>query len=137
MSGFLLDTNVISELRKGERCAVKVDTWVRSVPQHENFISVLVVGELTRGTILRRRSDPSTPSALERWIAQVRNRYADRILPVTSEVAETWGKLGAIRPIPPEDGLMAATALVNGLILVTRNVNNVKGLGVTLLNPWM
>jgi predicted nucleic acid-binding protein len=137
MSGFLLDTNVISELRKGQRCAPKVNSWVRTVPQDETFISVLVVGELTRGISLRRRSDPATANALESWIVRIKNLYGDRILPVTLEVAETWGKLGAVRPIPPEDGLMAATALVHGLTLVTRNVKNVEGIGVPLVNPWI
>jgi predicted nucleic acid-binding protein len=137
MSGFLLDTNVVSEVRKGERCAPNVDAWIRTVPPDQGFISVLVVGELTRGTILRRRSDPATANILERWLAQITERYSERILPVTLEVAEAWGKLGAVRPIPPEDGLTAATALVHGLTLVTRNVKNVQGLGVALLNPWL
>jgi predicted nucleic acid-binding protein len=136
MSGFLLDTNVVSELRKKERCNPKVDAWARTVPRNRDFLSVLVVGELRRGAALKRRTDPATADALEKWIARLTQLYSDRILPVTLEVAEAWGKLGAIRPIPPEDGLLAATALVHGLTLVTRNIKNVEGLGVLLLNPW-
>jgi predicted nucleic acid-binding protein len=136
MSGFLLDTNVVSELRKKERCAPQVDAWARTVPRNRDFLSVLVVGELRRGAALKRRTDPATEDALEKWIARLTQLYSDRILPVTLEVAETWGNLSAIRPLPPEDGLLAATALVHGLTLVTRNVKNVEGLGVSLLNPW-
>ena len=137
MSGFLLDTNVVSELRKKGRCAPKVDAWAKTVPRDQDFLSVLVIGELLRGAALKRRSDPATAHALERWIARLTEFYGARILPVTLEIAAMWGKLGALRPIPPEDGLLAATALVHGLTLVTRNVKNVDGLGVPLLNPWV
>jgi predicted nucleic acid-binding protein len=136
MSGYLLDTNVISELRKRERCAPRVDAWARNHPAQQDFMSVLAVGELRRGIALKRAADPATADVLDRWLSKLTQRYGERILPVTLEVAETWGKLGAIRPIPPEDGLMAATALVHDLTLVTRNVRNVEGLGVELLNPW-
>jgi predicted nucleic acid-binding protein len=136
VSGFLLDTNVISELRKRERCAPKVEAWVRTNPQEKCFISVLVIGELRRGVILKRRNDPESAAVLEKWFASLTELYAERILPVTIHIAEEWGKLSAVRPIPPEDGLMAATALVHGLTLVTRNLRNVEGLGVDLLNPW-
>jgi len=136
MNGFLLDTNVVSELRKKERCAPKVSTWVATVPRNQDFLSVLVVGELVRGAILKRRTDPQMADALEKWIARLTHLYAERILPVTLEIAQEWGRLSALRPIPPEDGLLAATALVHRLMLVTRNVKNVEGLGVSLLNPW-
>jgi predicted nucleic acid-binding protein len=137
MSGFLLDTNVVSELRRKERCAPRVNAWAETVPRNADFLSVLVVGELRRGAALKRRTDQATADALEKWIARLTQLYGERILPVTLEVAETWGGLSAIRPIPPEDGLLAATALVHGLTLVTRNVKNVEGLGVSLLNPWI
>lgn len=136
MNGFLLDTNVVSELRKKQRCDRKVDAWASSVPPNRDFLSVLVVGELTRGANLRRRSDPKTADALERWIGRLTQLYSERILPVTLEIAEEWGRLSALRPLPPEDGLLAATAAVHRLTLVTRNVKNVEGLGVTVLNPW-
>ena len=136
MSGFLLDTNVVSELRKKERCAPQVNAWAETVPRNADFLSVLAVGELRRGAALKRRSDRATAEALEKWIARLTQLYGERILPITLEVAEAWGGLSAIRPIPPEDGLLAATALVHGLTLVTRNVKNVEGLGVSLLNPW-
>lgn len=137
MSGFLLDTNVVSELRKGTQCAPQVNAWAKTVAPNADFLSVLVVGELRRGAAMKRRSDPATADALEKWIARLGRLYSDRILPVTLEVAEAWGALSAVRPIPPEDGLLAATALVHDLTLVTRNVKNVEGLGVSLLNPWI
>jgi len=136
MNGFLLDTNVVSELRKKERCAPKVSAWAATVPRNQDFLSVLVVGELVRGAILKRRTDPQMADALARWIARLTHLYAERILPVTLEIAQERGRLSALRPIPPEDGLLAATALVHRLTLVTRNVRNLQGLGVSLLNPW-
>jgi predicted nucleic acid-binding protein len=137
MNGFLLDTNVVSELRKKERCGPHVNDWARTVPPNQDFLSVLVIGELRRGAALKSHKDPVTADALEKWIARLTALYSERILPITLEVAETWGKLSALRPIPPEDGLIAATALVYELTLVTRNVRNVEGLGVSLLNPWI
>ncbi len=136
MNGFLLDTNVVSELRKKERCAPKVSAWAATVTRNQDFLSVLVVGELVRGAILKRRTDPQMADALARWIARLTHLYAERILPITLEIAQEWGRLSALRPIPPEDGLLAATALAHRLTLVTRNVKNVEGLGVSLLNPW-
>ena len=136
MNGFLLDTNVVSELRKKERCAPKVNAWAAAVPRNQDFLSVLVVGELTRGATLKRRMDPRMAEALDKWIARLTHLYAERILPITLEIAHEWGRLSALRPIPPEDGLLAATALVHRLTLVTRNVKNVEGLGVSVLNPW-
>lgn len=136
MNGFLLDTNVVSELRKGTRCDPRVDAWSRTIAPHQDYLSVLVVGELRRGAALKRRSDVAAADALERWIARLRHLYSERILPITLEVALEWGRLGALRPLPPEDGLLAATALVHRLTFVTRNVKNVRELGVPLLNPW-
>lgn len=137
MSGFLLDTNVISELRKRDRCSPRVAAWKRSLSRDEEYLSVLVIGELTRGAALKRRSDPAAAAALERWIALLTVGYGERILPVTLEIAQEWGRLGSLRAIPPEDGLLASTALVHGLTLVTRNTRNVDHLGVSLLNPWI
>lgn len=137
MNGFLLDTNVVSELRKGERCAPKVNAWAQNSEPYQNFLSVLVVGELRRGAILKRRTDRAVAGALEQWIARLTHLYSDRILPVTLEIAQEWGRLSAVRPIPPEDGLLAATANVHRLTFVTRNTKNVQGLGVAILNPWV
>jgi hypothetical protein len=137
VNGFLLDTNVISELRKRERCASKVSALAKCVPPNQDFLSVLVVGELRRGAILKRRSDPAAADALEKWIVRLVQLYSDRILPITLEIAYEWGRLSALRPIRPEDGLLAATAMVHRLSFATRNTKNVEGLGIALVNPWM
>ena len=137
MNGFLLDTSVVSELRKRERCAPKVNAWAQSIEPNQNFLSVLVVGELRRGAILKRRTDRAAADALEQWITRLTHFYGDRILPITLEIAQEWGRLSALRPIPPEDGLLTATANVHRLTFVTRNTANVKGFGVAILNPWI
>ena len=136
MNGFLLDTNVVSELCKRERCAPRVSAWASTVPPNQDFLSVLVVGELRRGAILKRRRDPAAEDALEKWIARLVQLYSDRILAITLEIAYEWGRLSALRPIPPEDGLLAATAQVHRLTFATRNTTNVEGLGISLVNPW-
>jgi len=137
VNGFLLDTNVVSELRKGERCEPKVNAWAKNIGPNQSFLSVLIVGELRRGAILKRRTDRATADALEQWIARLTHLYGDRILPITLEIAQEWGRISALRPIPPEDGLLAATANVHRLTFVTRNTRNVQGLGVAILNPWI
>jgi toxin FitB len=137
VNGFLLDTNVISELRKRERCAPRVNAWALRVEPNQSFLSILVIGELRRGAILKRRTDRAAADALEQWIARLVHLYGDRILPITLDIAQEWGRLSALRPVPPEDGLLAATASVHRLILVTRNTRNVQGLGVAVLNPWI
>jgi predicted nucleic acid-binding protein len=137
VNGFLLDTNVVSELRKRGRCSPKVNAWAQSIYPNQNFLSVLVIGELRRGAILKRRTDRAAADALEQWIARLTHLYGDRILPITLEIAQEWGRLSAFRLIPPEDGLLAATANVHRLTFVTRNTKNVQGLEVAILNPWV
>lgn len=110
--------------------------WVASTSPGELFLSVIVLGEIRRGIERLRTADPAQAGQLERWLDELATRFAGRVLPVDRVTAETWGRLGAIRPVPIENGLLAATALVRGLTLVTRNVTDVDGLGVPLLNPW-
>jgi toxin FitB len=136
VNGFLLDTNVVSELRKRERCAAKVSAWANTVPLNQDFLSVLVVGDLKRGATLKQRSDPAAADALEKWIVRLVQLYSDRVLPITLEIAYERGRLSALRPIPPEDALLAATAQVHHLTFATRNTRNVEGLGISLVNPW-
>jgi len=132
----LLDTNVLSELRKGNRANVNVRGWFEGVADDEIHLSVLVVGELRRGIERVRQRDADQAAALERWLTRVTTDHAERILPVDSAVAQQWGLLTAKRPASVVDTLMAATALVHGLVLVTRNLRDVAWTGAPCLNPF-
>ncbi|HVP62975.1 MAG TPA: type II toxin-antitoxin system VapC family toxin [Myxococcaceae bacterium] len=132
----LLDTNVLSELRKGARASSRVRAWFEGVDSDEIHLSVLVVGELRRGIERIRARDTRQAAALERWLSTVVSRHAERILPVDSRVADQWGRLTATRPGSVVDTLMAATALVHGLVLVTRNVRDVAWTAVSYRNPF-
>jgi predicted nucleic acid-binding protein len=132
----LLDTNVISELRRGERCDPRVRRWALSTTQSELHTSVIVLGELKRGVERVRPKDPRFAAELERWLSRVVARMGDRILPVDQAVALAWGRIAAQRTVPPIDGLLAATALVHGFTLVTRHVKDIVDLGVSYLNPF-
>jgi len=136
VNGYLLDTNVISELRKHDRCSQHVRSWFEAAAPAEIYLSVLVVGELRRGVSLIARRDPVSAEHLETWLHGLRAEYADRILPITQEIAVLWGRLGLAEPLPPIDGLLAATALHHGLVLVTRNTADVVRCAVQLLNPF-
>jgi predicted nucleic acid-binding protein len=133
---YLLDTNVISELRKGERAHPGVSAWLAEVADEEIFFSVLTIGEIRRGIESVRRRDPDSAAALDRWLALLSEAHADRILPVDRAIAEEWGRMNVPDPLPVVDGLLAATARVLGLTLVTRNVGDVEGAGVELLDPF-
>jgi toxin FitB len=136
VSAYLLDTNVASETRKGQRANPGVLAWLASVEDLDLFLSVLVVGEIRKGVEQARPKDPIKARALESWLAGLEQNYGDRVLPVTAAIGDQWGRLSAIRPISTVDGLLAATALVHGLILVTRNVTDVVNTGVKVLNPF-
>lgn len=110
--------------------------WYESTPDEAMSISVLVLGEVRRGIERLRGRDPAQALNLERWLQGLHDAFAARIIPIDGEIAEEWGRIGATSPIPPEDGLMAATAKVRGLVLVTRNVRHVARPGVRVLNPW-
>lgn len=133
---FLLDTNVLSELRKGERAHVGVRSWFDALDETEIFLSVLTVGEIRRGVEGLRRRDSPSANALDRWLKKLEMQFSGRLLPVTLEICELWGRLGAEQPIPDINGLMAATALYHRLTLVTRNVKDVQRSGVSLLDPF-
>jgi predicted nucleic acid-binding protein len=133
---WLIDTNVVSEVRKGERCDPRVSRWYASVADRDLFLSTLVLGEIRKGVELARPRDPGKAAALERWLGQVEIAFDGRVLAIDNAVADQWGRMSAVRPIPVVDGLLAATALVNGLTLVTRNDSDVAGLGARVLNPF-
>ncbi len=133
---FLLDTNVISEIRKRDRAHPNVRQWVNRTPVEDIGTSVLVLAEIRHGIELRRRSDPVQAASLDRWFLQMRIRLGARVLPVDEPVAEAWALLGIPDPLPLIDGLLAATAKVHGLTFVTRNITDIAATGVPLVDPF-
>jgi predicted nucleic acid-binding protein len=133
---FLLDTNVISEIRKRERADPNVARWVARSPVKDIGTSVVVLGEIRRGIELKRRRDSKQAEHLDRWFAQMRTRLGDRVLPIDEPIAEAWALLSVPNPLPLIDGLLAATAKVHGLTLVTRNVTDIARTGVPALDPF-
>lgn len=134
---YLLDTSVVSELRKRRRCDGAVAHWFAGVAEQDLYLSVLVLGELRRGVESIRRRDAAAATALDRWIGQLQHLHAARLLPVDAVVAEVWGRINVPDPMPAVDGLLAATAIVHDLVLVTGNTADVTRSGARLLNPWL
>jgi predicted nucleic acid-binding protein len=133
---YLVDTNVLSEIRKGPRMNAGVAAWFAGVPEDAIHLSVLAIGEIRRGIQILRGRDPRQAAALDRWVLTVVRQHGDRILPIDLQIAEEWGALIAKRTASPIDAMMAATARVANLILVTRNVRHVAWTGVEILNPF-
>lgn len=136
MNGYLIDTNVVSELRKGQRANPGVREWLAQHADDDLWLSVLVVGELRRGVALVRRRDPDSAQHLETWLIALEASYADRILPISLDIARQWSTLGVPDPLPVIDGLLAATALTHELTVVTRNVADVKRSGAKVIDPF-
>ncbi|HLF13173.1 MAG TPA: type II toxin-antitoxin system VapC family toxin [Gammaproteobacteria bacterium] len=134
---FLIDTNIISEVRKGSRCDPRVARWYASIGDADLYLSVLVLGEIRKGIELARARNPAQAEALDAWLARVDEVFGDRVLPVDRAVSSEWGQMSAMRPLPVIDGLLAATAKANRLTLVTRNDADVQGLGAKTLNPFV
>ena len=133
---FLLDTNVVSELRKGDRADPGVRRWLSSVEGEDLSLSVLVLGEIRLGIRRLRRRDPPAAARLAEWLARLEIAYRGRTLDIDARVAESWAELNARRPLPVIDSLQAATAVVHGLTFVTRNVVDLAGVEVPLLDPF-
>lgn len=133
---YLIDTNVISEVRKGRRCDARVAAWYGRVADDELFLSVLVVGEIRQGIERLRQRNPRRSEILERWLQELIDGFADRVLPVDQRVAQIWGRLNAVNILPAVDSLLAATAEAHGLTLVTRNTKDIERSGVRCMNPF-
>ncbi|GAB2872924.1 type II toxin-antitoxin system VapC family toxin [Actinoallomurus bryophytorum] len=132
---YLLDTNIISELRK-PKCDSNVRGWYDSIEGAGEYISSLVIGELARGIhLLAGRDDPQA-DRLADWLNGITEAYGSRIVPVDTATAVVWGRWNASRPMPVVDGLMAATAYVRDWTFVTRNTKDVERTGVRTLNPF-
>jgi len=134
---FLLDTNVVSELRKASRCDVRVAAWQAARKPERCFLSTITLLEIRLGIELARASDRKKANVLETWLEQrVQPGFVGRILAVDQTVAEACGRLPAERPRSFRDGLILATALVHELIVVTRNVKDFADGGVEVIDPW-
>lgn len=137
MTGFLLDTNVISEVRKGKKCDPQVANWVSSFPLSQMFVSVISMMEISSGVLKVLKNQPEFGMKLQVWYQnELKSAFEDRILLVDLRIVEECARLHQLRTLPYRDGLIAATALGHGLTLVTRNIKDFKGLGVRLMNPW-
>lgn len=134
---YLLDTNVVSELAKS-RCDPNVRAWSESVDSDELYLSSLVVGEIRKGIeLVLRRGDHARAARTAEWFAELKTRFARRIIPVEASTAIVWGQMdGRYGPIAPIDGLMAATAYLHDWTFVTRNTKDVERTGVRTLNPF-
>ncbi|MBM3569078.1 MAG: type II toxin-antitoxin system VapC family toxin [Alphaproteobacteria bacterium] len=133
---YLIDTNVVSEVRKGRACDANVAAWYAELDDDDLYLSVLAVGEVRNGIERLRRRDRHQAERLEQWLVELTRAFGPRILGIDRAVAEAWGRMAAIRPVPAIDGLMAATAMVHDLTLATRNLADVAGLGAKAVNPW-
>jgi predicted nucleic acid-binding protein len=130
---YLVDTNVLSEARRGSN---EARIWLRSVDPTTIYLSVITLGEIMKGISVKLRSDARTGAALTAWLEQLRHEHCERILPISGRVALEWGRLAAQRPRGMADGLIAATAAVHGKIIVTRNVDDFADTGIPVINPW-
>ena len=133
---YLLDTNVLSELRRKNPDKGVVE-WFANRPASTLFLSVLTLGELRKG--IEKIQDPIRSTTLTDWLeTDLPNFFTGRILSIDSEVADTWGRLTAMhaRPLPAIDSLLGATAAKHGLSMVTRNARDFEGLGIEVINPW-
>ena len=136
---FLLDTNVVSELRKAgsKHANSNVERWARATPGEQTYLSVITIFELERGILLTERKDKPKGDILHQWFENhVLLKYAERTIPLTVEIARRCALLHVPDPMADYDAMIAATALVHGLTVVTRNVGDFEKTGVKLLNPW-
>jgi predicted nucleic acid-binding protein len=134
---FLLDTNVVSELRRPDKADRNVVAWANAIPAASFFISAISILEIELGARLIERKDAAQGVVLRTWIdGQILARFEGRILAIDTAVAQRCAQLHVPNPRAERDALIAATALVHGLTVVTRNVRDFEPTGVTLINPW-
>lgn len=130
---YLLDTNVLSAIRKREPFAI---AWLSGIPRRTTWISVITLGEVAKGVAMKGRRDPIAAGHLAQWLAEIEISYLDRTIPIDGQISMRWGEIAALRTRGVPDGLIAATAIIHGLTLVTRNVADFADTGVAIVNPW-
>jgi len=133
---FLLDTNIVSDLRRPTRHHAGLQAWFTDQAPDALYLSVITLGEIRQGIEQLRRRDVRQAQVLGRWLDDLTRLYGDRLLPIDGLVADEWGRLRAVRTLPVVDTLLAATARVHDLTLVTRNDKDFAGLGVTIFSPY-
>jgi predicted nucleic acid-binding protein len=133
---FLLDTNVLSEVRKGSSCNANVRRWWETAASEDFYLSVIVAGEINRGIEKLMKTNPDMARRFQSWLRDMIREFNARVLPVDLATAEIWGKISSNRTLPLADGLLAATALAHDLTFVTRNTKDIQGTGVRYLNPF-
>ncbi len=136
MVKYLLDTNIISEIRKGPRCHPNVAAWYSNLEEESLYLSVLVLGEIRKCIEGLRGRDAGKANVLDLWLEQLQTSFQSQILPVDIAISQEWGRLSSLHTVPVIDGLLAATATAHRLVLVTRNTRDFADLGIHLLNPF-
>ena len=132
---YLIDTVVLSELRKPQRDA-RLTAWVARQRTTDLFVSVITIGEIERGISRQRATDPDFAAALAAWLDRVLALYGERVVPFDLQIARRWGQLSAALGNDSADLMISATALEHGLTVVTRNVSDFESTGVATLNPF-
>jgi predicted nucleic acid-binding protein len=130
---YLIDTNVLSD---AYRRLEPPSRWLAQIDPDLAFVSVVTIGEIARGIAMKRKKNVSDAALLEKWLEALRRGYADRLLPIDEAVAVAWGEISAVRTRGVPNALIAATAFVNRLTLVTRNTKDFADTGIALINPW-
>ncbi|MFK5921925.1 MAG: type II toxin-antitoxin system VapC family toxin [Verrucomicrobiota bacterium] len=135
---YLLDTNVVSELRKKQHSSPRLRNWFKNVNASSLFLSVVTIAEIQHGIELISKRDKIQAELLIQWKSRLQNSYQnlDHLLSLDPDTAQQWGKLQSLRPLPAMDAWLAATAIVHDLTIVTRNEKDFARLPIKLLNPW-